>query len=165
MSLQLPSRRNDYSWRAVRVTYGGVRIPGLTQIRYTTEQRITEIYGESVFPTSIQLGNVMFYGEIGMRQSQMILIENLLANPRRSLVGVCVDVTVTYQPEEGIDVNTGLTPSLIKQGVDLITQTRMDKMFGVFASRVEKSFAQDQDAMDIVVPFRALAICNGVALL
>jgi hypothetical protein len=89
-----------YGWADITVLIGGVPVTGITAIKYTDEQEVTNIYGAGRYPVARGKGRITPTASI------TLLVDEVIALQANSTTGrlqdiAAFDVQVSYIPDNG----------------------------------------------------------------
>ena len=137
----------QYAWKNLVVIVENRPIAGITDIEYTTEKNIEEIYGAGDTPQFLGEGNKAFSGSIELLQNDYeALVEEAKKRGGDDVTDLEVTIGITYIP-------TGLAN---------LTKTVVDRLIGVKFTSDGKKFTQGNTHIKVAIPFRALGIQHQI---
>lgn len=133
----------QFAWRDVVAVIEGRPIAGITDIEYTTEKALEEIYGAGDSPQFIGEGNKSYKGSIELLQNDYeALVEEAKNRGGDDITDLEVSVVVSYIPK-----GTANLPKMV-----------VDRLVGVKFSSDGKKISQGNTHAKMALPF----ICLGI---
>jgi hypothetical protein len=135
----------QFAWKHINIMIMGRLITGVTDIEYTSERNIEEIYGAGDSPQYLGEGNRTYSGTIELLQNEYeALVEYAKSRLGNDLLDIEIDIVVNYLPKE--------LPAMMK----MVT----DRVVGCKFTSAGKKMTQGDTHQKIQLPFRALYVEN-----
>lgn len=136
----------QFAWKNINIMILGRLIIGATDIEYTSERNIEEIFGAGDQPQFLGEGNKTYSGTIELLQNEYeAMVEYAKSKGLEGVIDLEIDIIVNYLPKE-------LAQAIVK----MVT----DRVVGVKFTSAGKKMTQGDTHMKIQLPFRALYIEN-----
>jgi hypothetical protein len=137
------SKTAQFAWKNIIAIIGGRPVAGISDIEYTTQKELEEVYGAGDSPQFIGEGNKSYRGTIEMLQNDY----EALVEAAKS--GGGDDVT---------DLEISIVVSYIPKGIENLPKTIIDRLVGVKFSSDGKKMTQGNKFLKMSLPF----ICLGI---
>jgi hypothetical protein len=137
------SKTAQFAWKNIMAIIGGRPVAGITDIEYTTEKELEEVYGVGDSPQFIGEGNKSYKGTIELLQADYEALVEAAKNDGGD------DVT---------DLELSIVVSYIPKGIADLPKTVIDRLVGVKFSSDGKKMSQGDKYLKMSLPF----VCLGI---
>ena len=142
------SKTAQFAWKHINIMILGRLITGVTDIEYTSERNIEEIFGAGDTPQFLGEGNKTYSGTVELLQNEYeALVEEAKKQGGYAVTDLEVDIIVNYLPKE-------LAQAMVK----MVT----DRLVGCKFTTAGKKIKQGETHMKIQLPFKALRVENQI---
>ena len=146
--MDFSTKTAQFAWKHIHIMILGRPITGVTDIEYTAERNIEEIFGAGDTPQFLGEGNKTYSGTVELLQNEYeALVEEAKKQGGNSVVDLEVDIVVNYLPREPVQ-------AMLK----MVT----DRVAGCKFTSAGKKMTQGNTHMKIQLPFRALRVENQI---
>lgn len=133
----------QFAWKDIVAVIEGRPVSGITDIEYTTEKNLEEIYGAGDSPQFIGEGNKSYKGTI-----------ELLQNDYEALV----EAAKSRGGDDVTDLEISIVISYVPKGIENLSKTIVDRLVGVKFSSDGKKMTQGNTHAKMSLPFKCLGI-------